>query len=254
MSTKFPMFEKYQSAVRGYAGDASAPNLLMASEGSVSVYYSPFEWVNPRAKVVLVGITPGRVQAANALAEAKRCLLAGLPPSEVLSKAKQTGAFSGAMRPNLISLMDAIGLPKWLGIASCADLFGSKSELLQTASALQYPVFVDGDNYNGSPDPLKSPLLQSMLIEHFGGMALRLPDAVYIPLGPVPTKALAWLVREGQIPAGRILLGLPHPSGANAERIAYFLGRKPKSELSTKTDPTKLDAARSSLISAVEAL
>ncbi len=254
MSTQFAMFEKYQTAVRGYAGDPSAPNLLMASEGSVSVYYSPFEWVNPRAKVVLVGITPGRVQAANALAEAKRCLLAGLAPAEVLAKAKQTGAFSGAMRPNLINLMDAIGLSRWLGISSCADLFASKGELLQTASALQFPVFVDGDNYNGSPDPSKSPLLRSMLVEHFAGMVKSLPDAVYIPLGPVPTKALAWLVREGHIPAGRILEGLPHPSGANAERIAYFLGRKAKAELSTKTDPTKLDAARQILVSAVKSL
>lgn len=254
MSTKFPMFEKYQAAVRGYDGDASAPNLLMASEGSVSVYYSPFEWVNPQAKVVLVGITPGRVQAANALAEAKRCLLAGLPPSEVLSKAKQIGAFSGAMRPNLINLMDAIGLSKWLGISSCADLFASKGELLQTASALQFPVFVDGENYNGSPDPSKTPLLRSMLVEHFGGVAKSLPDAVYVPLGPVPTKALSWLVREGHIPAGRILEGLPHPSGANAERIAYFLGRKARDELSGKTDPAKLDTARHNLVSAVKSL
>lgn len=254
MSTRFATFERFQEAVRAYAGDPSASNLLMANEGSVAVYYSPFEWVNPRAKVVLVGITPGRVQAANALAEAKRCLLAGLPPAEILSKAKQTGAFSGAMRPNLINLMDAIGLAKWLGIGSCADLFASKGELLQTASALQFPVFVDGDNYNGSPDPSKSPLLRSMLVEHFGGMARSLPDAVYIPLGPVPTKALAWLVREGHIPAGRILEGLPHPSGANAERIAYFLGRKPKAELSAKTDATKLDAARARLTDAVKLL
>lgn len=254
MATKFVMFQRYQAAVRAYDGNPSVSNLLIANEGKVSVYYSPFEWINPQAKVVLVGITPGRVQAANALAEARRCLLAGLPPSEVLRKAKQTGAFSGAMRPNLISVMDAIGLSKWLGISSCSELFASKGELLQTASILQFPVFVDGENYNGSPDPSKSPLLRSLLIEHFGDMVKSLPDAVYIPLGPVPTKALAWLVRQGGISAGRILEGLPHPSGANAERIAYFLGRKAKADLSSKTDPAKLDAARVSLVNSVNLL
>ena len=40
---------------------------------------------------------------------------------------------------------------------------------------------------------------------------------------------------------------IPHPSGANAERIAYFLGQKPRDRLSAKTDPTRIDAARASL-------
>lgn len=254
MSTSYEMFARYETAVRAYAGDPCSSNLLMDQEGPLSVHYSPFEWVNVRAKVVIVGITPGKVQAANALAEARRNLLAGAPTAEVLQRAKQTGAFSGAMRPNLIALLDYIGLPKWLSIRSTDELFGSASELLQTASVLQYPVFLNGENYNGTPDITRTPLLRRLLIEHFGAMAKSLPEAVFIPLGPVPTKALAWLGREGHLPRGRSLEGLPHPSGANAERIAYFLGRKPRAELSTKTDPAKLDAARASLQTAVAAL
>jgi len=46
---------------------------------------------------------------------------------------------------------DCIGLPKWLGLRSTDELFGSASELLQTASVLQYPVFLNGENYNGTP-------------------------------------------------------------------------------------------------------
>lgn len=254
MSTSYEMFTRFETAVRAYAGDPCSSSLLIDQEGSISVHYSPFEWVNVRAKVVIVGITPGKVQAANALAEARRNLLAGAPTPEVLRRAKQTGAFSGAMRPNLIALLDCIGLPKWLSIRSTDELFGSASELLQTASVLQYPVFVNGENYNGTPDIMKTPLLRRLFIEHFGAMAKSLPEAMFIPLGPVPTKALAWLSREGHLPRGRLLEGLPHPSGANAERIAYFLGRKPRAELSAKTDPIKLDTARSSLLTAVAAL
>jgi hypothetical protein len=41
-----------------------------------------------------------------------------------------------------------------------------------------------------------------------------------------------------------VLAGLPHPSGANAERISYFLGRKSKEALSSKTNATKIDEAK----------
>lgn len=247
-------FAKYQSAIKSYAGDPCATDLLMAKDGTVSVYYAPFEWVNPQARVVLVGITPGRTQAANALGEAKRAVLDGAADSEVLRRAKATGAFSGAMRPNLVSLLDSVGLQKWLGLASCSDLFGSASALLQTASVLQFPVFVNGENYNGTPDPTKHLLLRDMVLQHFGQMCAQLRGAAFVPLGPVPSKTLAWLSTQGAVDQGRVLEGLPHPSGANAERIKYFLGQKRRSELSAKTDPNKLDAARAALTEAVARL
>lgn len=227
---------------------------MLAQEGPLSVYYAPFEWVNHQARVILVGVTPGKTQANNALAEAKRHLSAGAASHEVLRNAKQTGAFSGAMRPNLVALMDCVGLPQVLGLRSCADLFGSAAHLLQSASILPFPVFLNGANYNGVPDLIRTPLLRELMLAHFLPMVRGLPDAALIPLGPVPTKALSWLVQQGHVSGRRVLEGLPHPSGANGERIAYFLGRKSRSELSSKTDASKLDAARAQLLSAVAAL
>lgn len=251
---KSSAFTKYQSSIRTYAGDPCASNLLMAGDDSVSVYYAPFEWVNPQARVVVVGITPGKAQAANALSEARRAMHEGAPDTEVLRRAKATGAFSGAMRPNLISLLDSVGLQRWLGLATCGDLFGSAAMLLQTASVLQFPVFVRGENYNGTPDPTKHPVLREMVMQHFGKMCAQLSNAVFVPLGPVPTRVLAWMDTQGVVGRGRVLGGLPHPSGANAERIKYFLGQKPRTELSAKTDPEKIDASRAALINAVAGL
>lgn len=245
---------KFAAAVRSFDGNPLTPALLMGQQGDVSVYYAPFEWVNPHAKVVLLGITPGKLQAANALGEAQRVLKAGATEEEVLRRAKLTGAFSGPMRPNLISMLDSVGLHRKLGLTSCDALFGDASHLLQTASALQFPVFFKGENYNGTPDPTKHPLLQQMLASELSSVAKQLPHAAFIPLGPVPSKALDWLVSQGLMKASQVLHGLPHPSGANAERIAYFLGRKQRSELSSKTDPEKLDAARARLIAAVAKL
>lgn len=247
-------FKKYISAIKSYSGDPLSSELLMERDGDVSVYYSPFEWVNKEARVVLVGITPGKTQAANALAEAKQALLSNLPEEQVLQRAKATGAFSGSMRPNLIAMMDSVGLNSWLGLPSCGTLFNKDAKLLQTASVLQFPIFLNGENYNGTPDPLKNSLLRSMVLEHFGAQCLKLPDAVYIPLGPVPTKVLTWLATQGAVSSNRILDGMPHPSGANAERIKYFLSQKKKEDLSKKTDPVKLDEARVRLRQAVDSL
>ena len=61
--TDYPLFQKYANAILAYRGDALAAELLMASSGPISVYYAPFDWVNPAARVVIVGITPGRKQA-----------------------------------------------------------------------------------------------------------------------------------------------------------------------------------------------
>lgn len=254
MTFSSPLFPKYEAAVRAFTGDPCSANLLLAQEGLLSVYYAPFEWVNKQAKVVLVGITPGKTQATNALAEASRSLSTGAVADEVLRLAKQTGAFSGAMRPNLVALMDCVGLPHVLGLRTCAELFGTAPQLLQTASVLPFPVFLNGDNYNGAPDLVPTPLLRQLMLAHFLPMLSELPDAVLIPLGTVPTKALSWLVREGHVSGRRVLEGLPHPSGANGERIAYFLGRKNRGELSSKTDASKIDTDRAHLLAAVAAL
>jgi hypothetical protein len=190
----------------------------------------------------------------NALREARRQLDRGTDPAAAAQAAKQVGAFSGAMRPNLVGLLDGIGLNRWLGLPSCDALFSGAAHLVQTTSALRNPVFVRGENYSGNPSMIRHPLLISMLRTGFGEDARRLPRAVFVPLGDKVAEALQFLAAEGCIARDRILDGLPHPSGANAERVAYFLGRKARDRLSAKTDPLKLDAARAALCARVAGL
>jgi hypothetical protein len=225
--------------------------LRIAQDGLLEVCYAPFEYINPKARIVIVGITPGRTQMLNALRELRRQLDAGVCEAAALRAAKLTGAFSGAMRPNLVALMDAIGLHGWLGIKSCADLFGISSELVQTASVLRNPVFLKGDNYNGTPSMIRHKLLQAQLVEGFGQDVKELPRAVYVPLGDKVTEALYFLADRGLLNRQQILDGLPHPSGANTERIAYFLGNKERSALSVKTNAAKLDQLKSAILEKV---
>ncbi|MGF6920631.1 hypothetical protein [Paraburkholderia sp. 40] len=219
-------------------------SFLLGQDGPLTSHYIQFDCVNPSARLVLVGITPGFTQWKNAMREAQRQLRSGTPADIAQRVAKQTGAFSGAMRPNLISLLDHIGLHRWLGLTSCDALFNSAGHLVQTTSILRHPVFIAGKkkpNYNGTPNMVRSSFLQEQIEEHFAQEARILDKAVFVPLGPKVSEGLDWLAQRGVIPADRILHGLPHPSGANAERIAYFLGRKARSTLSAKTDAARLD-------------
>lgn len=226
----------------------------LGKDGRLSSHYIPFDYVNPTARLVLVGITPGFTQWKNAMREAQRQLAAGASTQAALAAIKQAGAFSGALRPNLIALLDHIGLHRWLGLASCGALFDTAAHLVQTASILHHPVFIDGRNYNGTPDMTRTRFLQQQIEAYFSREAASLDKAVFVPLGPRVSEGLRWLAQRGVIAQDRALHGLPHPSGANVERIAYFLGRKDRSTLSTKTNADKLDALRGELRARVRGL
>ncbi len=135
-----------------------------------------------------------------------------------------------------------------LGISSTAALFDPSTRgLAHFTSALRYPVFINGENYNGQVPMLRSPLLRTMIDTLLAEESRHLQNAIWQPLGDKPAAALAHLVERGLINPSQIAPALPHPSGANAERIAYFLGRKAASDLSAKTRADRIDALRSQL-------
>lgn len=216
---------------------------------SIQMFYAPFDNVTPNARIAIVGLTPGEFQANNALSAARAALAQGLPAEEAGRLAKIHASFSGEpMRSNLIQMMDRIGLPRVLGIGSTASLWAADSKLVQFTSALRYPVFIDGANWSGTPDMVRTAALREWLLAYTGAELAALPDAVIVPLGPKVSAAMYHLADQGLIDRNKIMDGLPHPSGANAERIAYFLGRKLADDCSSKTNPARLDDAREALI------
>jgi hypothetical protein len=125
---------------------------------------------------------------------------------------------------------------------------------VQVTSILRHAVFVNGKNYSGAPNMTRTPCLQQQIHDWFAHEAGELRQALFIPMGSTVSEGLDWLAAQGIIDPSRILHGLPHPSGANAERVAYFLGRKDKATLSANTNGDRIDATRAALNAQVAAL
>lgn len=237
--------QKYLSLIATSAATAqlASPALTIAEEGELQIKYAPFDHVTPNARLVIVGITPGAAQATAALKASRAAIVAGADLRDALARAKSHASFSGPMRTNLVAMLDAIGVAEYFGLSSSAQLFEAGSEQVHFTSALRYPVFRQGKNYNGTPNMLKTPMLRQMIDTYLAEEARQLPQALWLPLGPKAGEALQHLVRRGLLKEDRVLAGMPHPSGANAERVAVFLGRKSPQAASRQTNGATLRAA-----------
>jgi hypothetical protein len=131
-------------------------------------------------------------------------------------------------------MLDHIGLNSWLGIESCFSLFSEHRSMAHHTSVLRYPAFKGSKNYSGQPAIERVPFLKSQVDRWFAKELVLLPNSVFIPLGTQVQDIFEQLIRDHMISDDRSIVGIPHPSGANAERIAYFLGRKSKDTFRSK--------------------
>jgi hypothetical protein len=236
--------EAYQNKLAAKSYEVDDPEMLIARQGAISVQYAPFEHIRRSARIAIVGITPGRSQANAALSKAHGAVKAGHTVQEALRIAKDHASFSGPMRKNLFSMLDYIGVSRWLGMPSTESLWHEHVEKVHFTSALRFPVFIEGKDYSGSsPSMTASPILRDQLMTWFREEMAALPNVLWVPLGDKVYDAISFVAREANISA-HILRGLPHPSGANAERVAYFLDRKSAAQLSIKTNPKSIDTGK----------
>lgn len=199
-------------------------DLLMQRSGMLEMFYAPHnEYVNPAAKVVIIGITPGWTQMRIALRAAKAGFKAGLSDEAVCRQAKEEAGFAGTMRTHLIEMLDALELHRYLGIGSSGELFQDQHELLHTTSLLRFPVFVAGNNYNGTHPSLRTnPFLNRTALSSLQDELSLMNQPLIIPLGKNVEQVLQQLAADGGLDAKRCIWGFPHPSGANGHRHKQF--------------------------------
>lgn len=198
--------------------------LLMKRIDKLRMFYAPHnEYLNPSAKVIIVGLTPGFTQMRIAIQEAIIGLEAGLSDEEVCKRAKEAARFAGSMRSTLIHMFDTLELHQYLNLNSCGELFQAQQTILHTTSLLRFPVFVEKNNYSGAHPKLTSnPFLRECAqwsLEQELGI---LSQALIIPLGRTVEALLQVLVSERKLDPRRCLWGFPHPSGANGHRFKQF--------------------------------
>lgn len=202
-------------------------DFLIEREGNIEIYYAPHnEYLNPKAKVFIIGITPGFQQMSTAISTARKELESGTDIEEIQYKCKVAGRFSGGLRKNIISMLDDIKLNDELNINSCSLLFEDRDYLLHTVSLIPYPVFVKKQNYSGhTPKLLKSEFLMKYVYDNFIKELKDIEnfkDILIIPLGKAVEEVLHKLSEEGIINTRQIIKGFPHPSGANVNRLAQL--------------------------------
>ncbi len=245
------LFERFAPALaRLGVGDEMSPSLQIASDGRYSLQYTPFEYVNTSARLVIVGITPGPNQLVESYAEARKQLQYNLPVDQMLHEIKKVGAFGGAtMRPNLVRMLHHFHVAELLGIAQEADLWGRSAQLFDATSVIPHAVFKGDKKFSGSfAEVLKSNLLRECFEDCFVASIREMTsESFYLGLGPTAEDALTWCVLHGYLRDTQLLGAIPHPSTESGSQVDYFVGKMTLADLKPK-DPVRnrvqwLDAA-----------
>ena len=192
-------------------------NFLIKREDNIEIYYAPFDYINSKAKIMIVGITPGlqqMLQSFEAVSEGRS-----------LKEVKDLSSFKGSMRTTLIKYLDALNINKKLRIKSCESLFNINSKYLHSTSLIKYPVFDKGKNYSGS-SLLKKKILLDFLEAHFVKELKKLDKTIIVPLGNTVSSTIDYLNNEFKLNLKCFLKGFPHPSGLNVRKDIQFKENK----------------------------
>lgn len=213
---------------RGEDAARSKETMLTAS-GPDELYYVPFEWTNPEAKLVVVGISPGPNQIELAYRTASSKIKVGLADEEILKAAKMHGAFgSPTMRPNLIKMMEHFGFAELFGIEKVEDFWGSEADSFLGTSVVPHAAFRRDKPFAGSfDDIMKTPIYAESFHNDFLPSLKDIPEtAKFVALGETPLAALAWCVRYGKLNKEQVMGAFAHPSTNGGSAVDVYLGLK----------------------------
>jgi hypothetical protein len=190
---------------------------LIAKKDNIKIYYAPFDYINSKAKIMIVGITPGFQQMLQSFEVINQ--------GKSLKEVKDLSSFKGSMRTTLIKYLDELEVNKKLKIKSCESLFNKDSKYLHTTSLVKYPVFDKGKNYSGV-NILKKKILMEFIEKNFLKELKTLKKAIIIPLGNTVSSTIEYLNNKYDLKLACFLKGFPHPSGANARKNIQFKENK----------------------------
>jgi hypothetical protein len=200
--------------------------LMHSDKKGLDIIYAPFENINKKAKVVIVGITPGWTQ----LKESYKYVIKNKNLSDHLLKkqAKRHASFSGSMRRRLIGWLDDIGIQKSLDIKSSSLLFDiSSQDALHATSVLRYPSFINKKNYSGhSPNILKELYFRKHVENIFVPEIRDFSNCLILPLGSAVQSVFNYIMVSKMENFKYLVKEFPHPSSLNVGSGKIFKERK----------------------------
>ena len=207
------MIKKIKRLKKIHTSSIVNKEFLIKKDGNIEIYYAPFDYINTKAKIVIVGITPGLQQ----MLQSYEVINQGKSPKEV----KDLSSFKGSMRTGLIKYLDELKINDILKIKSCESLFNKDNKYLHTTSLVKYPVFDKGKNYAGA-NILKKKILLDFIEKNFLQELKTLKKSIIIPLGNTVSSTIEYLNKKYDLKLRCFLKGFPHPSGANARKNIQF--------------------------------
>jgi len=195
---------------------------LIKKDKNIEIYYAPFDYINSKAKIMIVGITPGLQQMFQSYEVINK--------GGSIKKVKDLSSFKGSMRTGLIKYLDELKINKILKIKSSESLFDKDNKYLHTTSLVKYPVFDKGKNYSGT-NIQKKEILMKFIEQNFLKELKQLKKTIIVPLGNTVSSTIEYLDDKYSLNLPCFLKGFPHPSGANARKNIQFRKNKRKMKL-----------------------
>jgi len=173
-----------------------------------------FDYVNPKAEVVIVGITPGNSQ--------QKGIRDGLSPQEI----KRKYAFAGNLRNNMVKMLDYIGVNSLLAINSCKSLWEKDFDRVEMTSLLKNATYIVGKSgktmFKDTEMIAKSEKLSEAFENGFVKDCQQYKAAkLFVACGKGVYDELMKLKKRGVITAP--VVAIAHPSGNNTIRVKYYM-------------------------------
>ena len=200
-------------------------SIIIMSKIDEKIVFKPteFDYVNQEAEVVIVGITPGNSQ------------IKGLRDGMTKREIKRTYAFAGNMRPNLVRMLDYVGVNRLLDIETCSSLWEEDFDKVEMTSLLKEATYVVNSKceevmFRHAKDIVKSEKLSRMLNDGFVKDCCKYEKARLFVACGVGVYDILMSLRENDIIKAPVI-AIAHPSGANMGIISCYLGKKePKND------------------------
>jgi len=192
----------------------------------IEILWAPLDFINRKARIVVVGVTPGPNQARRSYKAVRMAVAKGYNPQADLERIKAEASFRGnVIEPNLMSLLEHSGLAERAGIEDIDDLWTKEASKVHFTSTIRYPTFIKGELFNNQIDSLEHPELKKYVETYLAEELASVPtDADIVALGQKGPRIVRYAAKAAGIDLRRVV-ALPHPSGSATGAVRDFLSK-----------------------------